>query len=109
MSVAQKLRVARDTLAYLGPRWVAYRMRLACETRCGVLKRRLPVKSWDAVYWAASHASPTKFLATQQSSNVRFFFRPEDFSSWDFDRFDKGGKSPLAKATAIGAGQFELF
>jgi hypothetical protein len=111
MSLGQKLITARDTLTHLGPRWVAYRLKLACETRCGVLKRKLPARSWADINFGANGSPPASFLHLHKTRKEKFFFSAEQFRNWKayFDSFDVGGRSPVSAAAQIGKGEFELF
>jgi hypothetical protein len=42
-------RKARLVLKFLGPNWVAFRLRYALERRTGALQRRSPCKKWDEI------------------------------------------------------------
>jgi hypothetical protein len=42
-------RKARLVLKFLGPSWVAFRLRYALELRTGALKRRSPIQQWDEI------------------------------------------------------------
>ncbi len=75
---------------YLGPGWVAYRLGYALQVRIGVLKRRMPLKSWNEIN-AVAHL-------------------PDWLRAPDFPAAGKGwGNRCIAEADGVALGEFVLF
>jgi hypothetical protein len=75
---------------FLGPQWVAFRLRYAAAMRLGVLKRRSPIQKWSDV--EASTYLPGWLLP------VSF---PEAGKEW--------GSRCIAEADGVALGEFKLF
>jgi hypothetical protein len=89
------LRQGSHLLRYLGPGWLAYRMKYALWLRTGRFQRRLPARTWAEQPLAdflhdPKLASPEFYAAYRAESGTRFFFGCRDrqglreyFSRWD--------------------------
>lgn len=92
-------------LRYMGPGWLAYRVRHAIEHRLGVLERKLPVTTWDKVEVNRDIANDW------QSRCGRFLFTPEDREAYApiLRGFDDESIDWHARVEQIAAGKLSYF
>lgn len=116
--LSRGLAVLPAALAYLGPRWAAYRGLYTVRSRLGLLRRRLPARPWQAQplsAWLsdASLANPTAYLDYRRGvAAPPFFFSPADqpafrpfFAAWDAE----AELTPVQLAAELAAGKLRYF
>ena len=99
-----------------GSSWLARRGLYALKLRSGVLRRRLPHRSWDDIELSrllqpGSPAEAQAFFERRVSSSPRFFFSPGDREVYAplLRQFDAGSENPVRHAEKIASGRFRFF
>jgi len=123
MKVAHLPQLAR----HLGTGWMVSRAMYGLRLRAGVMRRRMPAKSWDEQPLESFLRDEMKPLATGENGDSgaenylahrkknapQFFFSPENRENFraHFSRFDEnaGNENPVALAEKIARGEFRFF
>jgi hypothetical protein len=102
-------------LRHFGPGWVMFRLGYAFRQRTGMLRRALPITSWDAQplrsFLREPIDDPQQYVQVRAAAGARFLFAPEDLADLKphFERWDAVGGGPVAMADALIAGVFRYF
>lgn len=103
-------------LRYLGPSWLAYRMWHAVRLNSGLMRRQLPVATWEqqplhAFLNIPSLADPQSYAAQWRERSTRFFFNPRDVVQFHdvLAQWDDAGSGPVAQADELTRGIVQFF
>jgi asparagine synthase (glutamine-hydrolysing) len=111
-----RARLAGQLIRTQGPGWLAFRIGHALQLRSGLIRRRLPVTSWDdqpLSGWLGDPdlARPEAFLAHRRGDAPPFFFCPADRTTVAarLRAWDEGRQGPVARADELGQGIVRYF
>lgn len=115
-SLLNKVQLGYQLWRHFGTGWLLFRLRYALQHRSGWLKRRLPATSWDEqslTTWLIDPnlADPAAYLAYRQQAAPRFFFAPEERSTYQaiLQQWHSADESPIARADQLTQGQLRYF